>query len=198
MQGKNKAAFAFWEGRIAPVFDVARQVLLVEKAPVIVGTAGTDSEQRPVLALPEAPALKAGVLKEQRVSVLVCGAISRPLQESIVRQGIRVLPFIMGEVEELIRAWRTDRLEQDGFLMPGCRGRRMGRPNGRQGGTPGGRRGQGKGGGYQGGTWRARGTPDMEQACVCPGCGYRTPHTQGMPCVQLRCPHCHTVLVRAR
>ncbi len=187
MKGQNKAAFAFWEGRMAPVFDVARQVLLVEHTP---DRSGTHPEQRSVLALPEAPALKAGMLVEQRVSTLVCGAISRPLQESIARQGIRVLPFMMGEVEELIRAWRTDQLEQDGFLMPGCRGRRMGRA--------GGRRGQGKGGGYQGGRMRAQGVADTEQICVCPGCGYRTPHTQGTPCVQLRCPHCRTLLVRAR
>lgn len=187
MRNPGNAAFAYWDGKIAPVFDVARQVLLVEKAPDAQETAS----ERTVLALPETADGKADLLRTSLVTTLVCGAISRPLQEAVQGRGILVLPFVMGDTEELIRAWRTDQLKLDAFLMPGCRGRGGNRPG----------KGQGNRGGhqgYQGGRTRARGTAGMEQACACPGCGYRVTHTPGTPCVRILCPHCGKMLVRAK
>jgi DNA-directed RNA polymerase subunit RPC12/RpoP len=32
--------------------------------------------------------------------------------------------------------------------------------------------------------------------CVCPKCGYRTPHRRGIPCQEERCPHCGAKLLR--
>lgn len=194
MRNSSRAAFAFWEGRIAPVFDVARRVLLVEKQ--VEATGGVFGEF-PVLALPEEAMLKPQALMDARVDTLVCGAISRPLQESIERRGIRVLPFLMGEVEELVDAWRKDRLVREAFLMPGCRGGRKGRQAGTSAGPLGGRKGQGKGGGYQGGRGQGRGMTGAGQACVCPRCGYRARNTPGAPCVRLQCPHCGSLLMRA-
>ena len=203
MRKTSRAAFAFWEDRIAPVFDVARQVLLVEREPDGSG----NFPEAVVQVLPETASLKTKVLLDAQVGTLICGAISRPLQDSLEQQGIRVLPFVMGQLDALIQAWRSNQLVQDAFLMPGCRGRQAGRPQGRQQGRGGGRSGrkpgqtgrmgQGKGGGFQGGRGRMRGTADVEQTCVCPHCGYSAPHMAGSPCVELRCPHCQSVLVRA-
>ncbi|HOP86646.1 MAG TPA: hypothetical protein PLM71_04010 [Syntrophorhabdaceae bacterium] len=33
--------------------------------------------------------------------------------------------------------------------------------------------------------------------CVCPQCGTRTPHQQGIPCYEQKCPNCSTPMVRA-
>ncbi|MHC1567020.1 MAG: hypothetical protein ACXQT5_00950 [Candidatus Syntropharchaeia archaeon] len=33
--------------------------------------------------------------------------------------------------------------------------------------------------------------------CVCPNCGTRVPHKQGVPCFQESCPKCGTQMVRA-
>ena len=53
----------------------------------------------------------------------MCGAISTPLSELMVTYGIRVIPFVAGDVGEVIAAWCTGDLDSRHFDMPGCRER---------------------------------------------------------------------------
>lgn len=58
--------------------------------------------------------------------------------------------------------------------------------------------GRGRGGGGMG---RGRGRKGGFAAgpggsCVCPKCGYTTPHTLGSPCYQQVCPRCGTPMIR--
>ncbi|HOE27212.1 MAG TPA: NifB/NifX family molybdenum-iron cluster-binding protein [bacterium] len=126
----SKAAFACWDNRIAPVFDTAREIRLVETDG---GEIAAESREHLGEGLPAQRALR---LAELGVDTLVCGAISRPLHEMIVSSGIRVFPFIAGDLKEIIRAWRADALRSDAFAMPGCCGRVgwRGRGRGRRGG----------------------------------------------------------------
>jgi len=32
--------------------------------------------------------------------------------------------------------------------------------------------------------------------CICPSCGYKTPHSRSSPCNQIKCPNCGNVLTR--
>jgi len=32
--------------------------------------------------------------------------------------------------------------------------------------------------------------------CVCPNCGNRVPHQRGLPCAQMKCPKCGSLMVR--
>ncbi len=113
-----KAAFATWNDRIAPVFDVARSIQLVEtEAGRIVRRtrASVDSE------IPNQKALR---LVELQVGTLVCGAISRPVQEMIRSYGIEVIPFVTGNLQEVIQAWLGGKLAGSAdYTMPGCRAR---------------------------------------------------------------------------
>jgi len=109
-----KAAFASWNNRIAPVFDVTRQVRVVEsRSGRAVGAAQEAQLDGPPLA-------RALCLAELGIGTLVCGAISRPLRDLVASQGIRVIPFVAGDVDEVIRAWLSDGLVGDAFAMPGC------------------------------------------------------------------------------
>jgi predicted Fe-Mo cluster-binding NifX family protein len=109
-----KTAFAYWENRIAPVFDTARQVLVVE----------TDSRQivgKTQEMMPEdLPLPKVLRLVDLGIETLVCGAISNPMSGLVGAYGIRVIPFITGELGEIIQAWANGKLEYKAYTMPGC------------------------------------------------------------------------------
>ena len=111
-----KAAFACWDNRIAPVFDTARRIHTVEvKSERIV------KEGKEILP-DDQPVQKALRLAEMGVGTLVCGAISRQLHAMVSAHGIRVIPFVAGELDEIVKAWLGGNLRGDSFAMPGCRG----------------------------------------------------------------------------
>lgn len=196
-----KAAFSVWDNRIAPVFDVARQIHLVEtKAGRIV------SEKQEALA-DAMPVQKVVCLAELGVSLLVCGAVSRPLQEMIAAYDIRIIPFVAGDLREVIEAWLAGKREIDIFAMPGCckKKRRIyasqGAPGevfemrGRSGGGMGPGRGMGAGG-RRGGRMGGPLAAGPVGYCVCPQCGHKEPHEVAIPCAQKQCPKCGAALVR--
>jgi hypothetical protein len=126
------------------------------------------------------------------------------MQALVTAYGIRVIPFVAGDLQEVIRAWLGGTLERDAFAMPGCcalrRRQRMhgmnkdGREMNRQGcsgkGTGQGRRGQGKG--RMGGPLSA----GAAGTCFCPQCGHSEPHERGVPCTRKQCPKCGAALAR--
>jgi len=199
-----KTAFAYWDDRISPVFDIARRIHVVEA-----DSGRIVAETGEVLA-DDLPVQKAHRLVELGVGTLVCGAISRPFHEAVAAYGIRVIPFVAGDLSDVIQAWLSGNLESDTFVMPGCSGRGRGRRRGmgginkeeypmngrkRGGMGPGGGQGQGRvgqGRGRMGGPLAggAVGT------CLCPKCGHREPHERGVPCVQKKCPKCGTAMTR--
>lgn len=124
-----KAAITEWQGRVAPLFDVSGTVLVVESTP----EGYSPAEPRVRLPL-DGPHSKISTLEDLQVDTLICGAISRPVRESIEARGIKVYPFVSGEIDEVVAAWRQERLEQAAFTMPGCRRcrRRQGQCNGRK------------------------------------------------------------------
>jgi len=74
------------------------------------------------LALP-APAII--WLRERHVDTVVCGAISRPLQTQLTVAGITVVPFVAGDLRQVIQASFAGTLSGKAFTMPGCCRRRM-------------------------------------------------------------------------
>lgn len=109
-----RAVFTIWNDRIAPVFDVAGQALVV----VLENGAPLAEE---ILVLPASSALaKVASLAGARANVLICGAISRPASYAAKASGIEVHSFVAGTVREVIEAWLTGRLEESVFAMPGC------------------------------------------------------------------------------
>ena len=109
-----KAGFSVWNGRIAPVFDVARMLLIVD------ATDGAVSTSREV-QIPEGVLhARAEFLAGLGVGNIVCGAVSHPFHCLLEDYGMHVIPFISGGVDEVIQAWLEGRIPGRMFDMPGC------------------------------------------------------------------------------
>lgn len=111
-------------GRISPVLDVARNFLLVD-------TEG-DGERKSHDLLIENTRItsRAKKIVDAGTQVLICGAISWPLESLLVSAGVRVIPNTCGTVEEVIEAFLSGRFTERAFLMPGCCGKRRRRQSG--------------------------------------------------------------------
>jgi len=118
----TKIAFSIWNKRIAPVFDVARHLWIIETEGMdIVGQSerrfATDDTQERVLRL-----------VTLQVDQLICGAITRGSSDALTERGIKVVSFVAGGLEQVVQACLTDSLKDGHLAMPGCcRGKRHGR-----------------------------------------------------------------------
>lgn len=125
----TRVAIPAWQDRISPVFDTASTL-------VVVDVDGQRPKARVALDLPDGPPQKRVTrLLDKGVEVLLCGAISRPLRDMVEAAGITVTPFLLGPVDDVIRAFIEDRLSEPRYIMPGCCGRRRRQRRGRRNGT---------------------------------------------------------------
>ena len=119
MAGSNvgaamKTAITIWNNRVSPVFDVTGKALLY----VSEGERVCSEKQ---LLLPNGCAAeKVASLLEAGTEVLICGAISRDALSTATHAGIRVYPFIAGDVREVLQACLAGRLIEGDFAMAGC------------------------------------------------------------------------------
>ncbi len=113
-----KVAVSDWQGRVSPVFDVAAQLLVAEVKD------DTIHERHTVPLTNNGLHERAKQVADLGVDVLICGAISWPLELALSNAGVEVFPQTCGEVDQVLAAFVTGRLSQNVFLMPGCCGRR--------------------------------------------------------------------------
>jgi len=114
-----KVAIAQWRGRVSPVFDAATSLLVVD---VEAGQA----VQRGSVSLASSDALeRARQVSALGTELLICGTVSRPFEMALLSAGVRVIPCICGNIDEVLGAFLDGRLEgEHAFLLPGCCGRR--------------------------------------------------------------------------
>jgi hypothetical protein len=201
-------AIPIMRGRVAPVLNWCSRTMIFPANP--------DGGSARELWTPElGPAARLQLLQEHGVQTLICGALSLDLQNCAIGLGLTVIPGVAGNIEEVIQAYRQNRLDQPEYWLPGCSGPRRYRQGLRQGGCPanagnprggttmprGGRKAGAAQGSKPGG--KCRGSASVPGArtgasnfCVCPACGTKTPHERGIPCTQMNCPQCGQPLVR--
>lgn len=113
-----RVAIPVWQSRVSPVFDSAGRLLIFD----IKNGHETSRVRRPINGLSLQGRVKR--LVELDVDVLLCGAISRPLADMITASGIKVIPWMTGEVDEVFGWYMLGKPLDTRFLMPGCGGRR--------------------------------------------------------------------------
>ena len=109
-----KTAITVWNNRVSPVFDVANQALLFDLD-------GHRTTSEHYLVLPHSCAAEKVIwLLEAGTEVLICGAISRDAHLAVTNAGIRIYPFIAGDIQKVLLAYLAGSLVEGGFAMPGC------------------------------------------------------------------------------
>ncbi len=102
--------------RVSPVFDVSRYIDLYESEGY-----GSRAVFVSTCPLPASLEGKVGFLSDCGVDTLVCGAISREGELSLVLHDIEVYSFIRGTLSEVLEGWEKATLEAQIFLLPGCK-----------------------------------------------------------------------------
>lgn len=113
-----RTAIPHWRGRVSPMFDESRRLLLVDIAN---GREVSRVEERLVFGN---PLFRVKQVKKTGADILVCGAISLALKHNLQAAGIVVMGFTCGPINEIIEAILKRTLMDPKFAMPGCIERR--------------------------------------------------------------------------
>ncbi|MFC1883787.1 NifB/NifX family molybdenum-iron cluster-binding protein [Thermodesulfobacteriota bacterium] len=112
-----KIAIPVWEGKISPVLDTASRLVIFNvenKNATLKGEThlqGIDFIR------------KCSRIKEMRVDLLICGAVSRHFGLMLANTGVKVIPWIAGSAEEVLDAYINGNLFSPRYIMPGCCGK---------------------------------------------------------------------------
>ena len=109
-----KVALTVWESRISPVADSARQLIVVDVENRTIRGRRTECLDS------ESVFYRARRLADLEVKLFICGAISDFFASLVEGYGIRLIPFICGEVDEVLDAYLEDSLRSPRFMMTGC------------------------------------------------------------------------------
>ena len=108
-----RLAIPAWQDTVSTAVDFSRRVVLVE-------VQGNREISRREVSMPEEAAVqRASRLRRLGVQVLICGAISRRLAWFVTQSGIRLVPFVAGQVDDVLTAFLCGRLADQRFLLPG-------------------------------------------------------------------------------
>ncbi|MBU8849687.1 MAG: dinitrogenase iron-molybdenum cofactor biosynthesis domain-containing protein [Desulfobacterales bacterium] len=110
-----KVAVTVWDERISPVFDSARTLLIVDIK---------NDKMKNISYKSFNPELEASLAEELSllgIKVLICGAISQAYSTLIEAGTIQLIPFISGNVNEVLESYIKGNPLVPAFLMPGCR-----------------------------------------------------------------------------
>jgi predicted Fe-Mo cluster-binding NifX family protein len=110
---RMKIAIPTWNGRVSPVFDTASRLLVVEAE-----GGGERSRFETDISEHFIPS-KVMRLTGLGVETLICGAISRPLASMVTTAGISLIPWISGNVEDVLQGFLSGTLFDLRFMMPG-------------------------------------------------------------------------------
>ena len=107
-----KIAIPIWNDCVSSAFDFAHKLLLIDIQD------SSETNRSEIALAPEPISQRATRLKTLGVDVLICGAISRSLASLVEASGIKVLPYVLGPANEILKAYFTGQLGQSKFTMP--------------------------------------------------------------------------------
>jgi len=109
-----RLAIPHWQNRVSPVLDVAGTLLLADV------DYGVETGRHNIAMEEGSPLIRAKQIEALGANVLICGAVSWPLERALITAGIEVIPQICGDIDQVLHAFLEGQLDQRIFLMPGC------------------------------------------------------------------------------
>jgi len=109
-----RIAISYQQDRVSPVFDMATRILLLD-------IENGQETRRNKRSLAQRDILsRARYISQLGAEVLICGAISWPLENALSSMGVHVVACICGPVENVIKAFLNEKIAEKTFIMPGC------------------------------------------------------------------------------
>jgi predicted Fe-Mo cluster-binding NifX family protein len=109
-----KIAIPVWDNHVSTVLDFSNRLIIVDYDSGSIGERSSAGfGERSIIE-------RVARLRELGVNVLLCGAVSGPLERMILASGIVVIPFLRGTVDEVLDAYLGNRLVDERFALPGC------------------------------------------------------------------------------
>lgn len=110
----TRIAFSLWNSRIAPVFEVARHLVITEEL-------HDQSYAESYCFASDNIIERATMLRALRVTHLVCGAITTETMEILYELGLEISSFVAGDYEQVKEALHAGSLHRKRHRMPGCK-----------------------------------------------------------------------------
>lgn len=208
-------AIPVFRARVAPVLNWSTTIL------VLPDETADSSCGREIVLRDANPFDLLQILHKEGVETLICGALSSDILGFGEHLGLQIIHGVAGGIDDVLRAYREKALDQPCFRLPGCRakrrygdGRLAAENRGECGDEPG--RSTLKSRGPSNAQGGKKPGQDLEKAsnpgarpgsekegrrgpggvCICPHCGMKARHEQGIPCTQIRCSGCNGMMVR--
>lgn len=109
----KRIALPVWTEYICPVLDFARSILVVD----MVDAKEQSRESFP--CSPSPPIWLANRMSELGVEIIICGALSYELLRLLQMKNIKIIPYIQGNVHEVLNAYWAGILSLPKFRLPG-------------------------------------------------------------------------------
>ena len=109
----KRIAVSVFDNQVATVLDYSTCFLLVVMD-------GEQVQRRLEMAIsPESAQMFFEALEAFHADVLICGAVSSSLLESLARRGIEAISCVRGPVDQVLRAYAQGKLAEKRFRLPG-------------------------------------------------------------------------------
>ena len=109
----NRIAIPIYKSRVSPVFDSCARLLIIDL------DRNRQIDRTEILFEGLSEIERVTILKKSGVSTIICGGISDSFYKMISRAGISMIVGIAGEVDQVLSAFRCNRLGEPCFYMPG-------------------------------------------------------------------------------
>lgn len=108
-------AIPVWNQNISTVFDYSNRIMIARiRSGRIISENYYDFCGTTIVE-------RVNMLRQLGANILLCGAISTPLERMVVASGITVVPFLKGTTREIINAYLSGCIPNPHFFLPGCR-----------------------------------------------------------------------------